>query len=221
MFRKILIIEDIDSISLGITTILEKHLSADIRTTKYCDEGFLKVKKAIHENAPFDLIITDLSFKEDHRETKINSGEDLIKAVKAVQPGINIIVYSIEDRPFLIKSLFDTEDINAFVAKGRESNNELIEAITTIYHGGSYISPEFSHILKDPVFFEINDYDVHLLKLLAEGQTQEFISQSLRKRGEMRSSISSIEKRINKLKIFFKAHNTIHLVAIVKDMGII
>jgi hypothetical protein len=28
----------------------------------------VKIKKAIHDNAPYDLLISDLSFKADHRE---------------------------------------------------------------------------------------------------------------------------------------------------------
>jgi hypothetical protein len=32
---------------------------------------------------------------------------------------------------------------------------------------------------------------------------------------------SSIEKRINKLKIYFKANNNVHLIAIAKDLGLV
>ncbi|MGC1633782.1 MAG: response regulator, partial [Gelidibacter sp.] len=35
------------------------------------------------------------------------------------------------------------------------------------------------------------------------------------------NSLSSIEKKLNKLRIQFKANNAIHLVAIVKDLGLI
>jgi two-component system capsular synthesis response regulator RcsB len=35
------------------------------------------------------------------------------------------------------------------------------------------------------------------------------------------NSKSSIEKQVSKLKIYFKANNTVHLVAIAKDLGII
>lgn len=222
MFKKILIIEDIDSISLGIMSLLEKRTSADIKATKYCDEAFLKIKKAIFEKEPYDLIITDLSFKEDHREAKITSGEDLIKAVRQEQPNIKVIVYSIEDRPYKIKSLFDNLSINAFVIKDRESTFKLVEAMEVIYNSDSqYISPLVSQTLKDDTLFEIEDYDIELIMCLSRGLTQDEISVLFRKQDKSPSSTSSIEKRINKLKIFFKAKNTIHLIAISKDMGII
>ena len=35
------------------------------------------------------------------------------------------------------------------------------------------------------------------------------------------SSLSSIEKRLNKLRIDFKANNAIHLVSTAKDLGLI
>lgn len=221
MFKKVLIVEDIDSINFGITAILEKHFPVEVHCSKYCDEGLLKIKKAIQDNTPFDLIITDLSFKEDYREAKITTGEGLINAINQEQPDIKIIVYSVEDRPFLIKSLFESKRIKAFVAKGRESSSELLEAITMLYNGGTYISPQFSTVLKKQLFLELDEYDIEVLKMLSEGFTQEDISTNFKEKAYPSPSTSSIEKRINKLKFFFKAHNSIHLVAITKDLRLI
>jgi DNA-binding NarL/FixJ family response regulator len=222
MFKKVLIIEDIDSISLGITTVLQnKFANADIRSTKYCDEAYLKVKRALFENAPFDLIITDLSFKADYRNTKIENGKELIALIRKEQPGVKIIVYSVDNRPYIIKSLFDSYNINAFVSKGRESNTELLEAIEAISKEHNYISPEYSAILKESTLMEIDEIDIDLLNSLAKGLTQTEISTLFKKLGKTSSSTSSIEKRINKLKIYFKANNTIHLIALAKDMGVI
>lgn len=221
MFKKILIIEDIDSINFGITAVLEKNFPVEVHASKYCDEGLLKVKKAIQDNVPFDLIITDLSFKEDYRDARITTGEDLINAINQEQPGIKIIVYSIEDRLFLIKSLFENKKIKAFVAKGRESSTELLEAISTLHNGGTYISPQFTNIFKEQLFLELDKYDVEMLRMLSEGFTQEDISKIFKEKGYPSPSTSSIEKRINKLKFYFKAHNSIHLVAITKDLHLI
>ncbi len=221
MFKKILIAEDIDSINFGINTLLKERYEADIRNTKYCDEALLKVKRAIMEGQPFDLLITDLSFMEDHRESKIKNGEELIEAILTEQPDIKVIIYSIEDRPYKIKSLFEEYNIDAYINKGRESIFELMEAIDTVYKNSTYISPRLHQVLKNDVFQEIEDYDVELIKYLSKGLTQDEISEYFQKAGKSPASISSIEKRINKLKIFFKAKNAIHLVAISKDMGII
>jgi len=221
MFRKILITEDIDSISLSITAMLEKNFDAEIINAKYCDEGYLLIKKAAQDEKPFDLVITDLSFKDDHRDTTISSGEDFIKKIREEFFDLKIIVYSIEDRPFLIKSLFNNSYINAYVAKGRDSISELTDAIRNVYYGNIYLSPEFADVLKDQSVFEVDKYDVEVLKLLSEGFTQEDISVVFKQKNYPSPSTSTIEKKINKLKFMFKANNSIHLVAITKDMRLI
>src|SRR5690606_18943191 len=103
----------------------------------------------------------------------------------------------------------------------RESIFELIEAMESVYKNSIYISPQLGQALKEEVFHEIEDYDIELIKSLSKGLTQDEISEYFRKAGKSPASTSSIEKRINRLKIFFKAKNAIHLVAISKDMGII
>ncbi len=221
MFKKILIVEDIDSINLGVTALLEKNFDAEIYSTKYCDEGYLKIKKAIIDNTPFDLIITDLSFKEDEREIKLASGEELIMQIREEGITSKIIVYSIEDKPYLIRSLFNSKQINAFVIKGRDGSAELLEAIDAVHKGDIYISPQFANILKDNPVFELDKYDVEILKLLSEGLTQEDISKVFKQNQYPSPSTSSIEKKINKLKFVFKAQNSIHLVATAKDMRLI
>ena len=68
---------------------------------------------------------------------------------------------------------------------------------------------------------EIEDYDIKLIKFLSKGLSQDEISAHLKTNNISPSSLSSIEKRLNKLRIQFKANNAIHLVAIVKDLGLI
>lgn len=221
MFRKILVCEDIDSISIGIVAVLQKNYNADVRAAKYCDDALLKIKRAIFENEPFDLLITDLSFIADYREAKITSGEELVKAVRLEQPGLKIIVYSIDDKPYKIKSLFDDNSIDAFVAKGRESINDLTEAIEKISNEQIFISHQLQYNDREATTHEIDEHDILLLNYLSKGLTQTDISTLLKTAGRTSASTSSIEKRINKLKIFFKAQNTIHLIAIAKDLGLI
>jgi hypothetical protein len=50
---------------------------------KYCDEALLKIKKVLNDQ-PYELLISDLSFKADHNKNQLNSGEELIQAVRAV-----------------------------------------------------------------------------------------------------------------------------------------
>lgn len=222
MFNKVLIAEDLDSISIAVIQALEMLSIVEIHHAKYCDDTYLKIKKALHDNEPYDLLISDLSFKTDHRENKLTSGEELIEAVKKVQPDIKTIIFSIEDKSFRIKSLFNDLGINAYVSKGRNSIPELQKAIQRIYDtDDKIVSTELSHILRDKSIFEIEAYDISLLKLLSKGHILDEIAKTFKESGISPNGSSSIEKRINKLKVYFKASNNVHLIAITKDLGLV
>jgi len=221
MFKKILIAEDIDSINLGVIEALKKVTDAEIHHVKYCDDALLKIKKGLLDNDPYDLLISDLSFAKDHRDVKLTSGEALIEAAKSMQPEIKTIVYSIEERSYVIKTLFKNLEIDGYVSKGREGSVELVKSLSFVEKDNHYISPHLAHLLADHSVLEIDDYDIELIKQLSQGISQEQIGQYFKNQGRSPSSTSAVEKRINKLKIYFKANNTIHLISITKDMGLV
>ncbi|QBN19662.1 DNA-binding transcriptional response regulator [Flavobacterium nackdongense] len=222
MFKKVLVAEDLDSISIAVGQALAELSVVEIHHAKYCDDALLKVKKALLDEAPFDLLISDLSFKVDHRENHLTCGDELIAAVKKIQPTLKTVVFSIEDKSFRIKSLFNDLGVNAFVSKGRNSIPELQKAIQSVFDNESKIlSQELSHALKDKSLIEIEIYDITLLKSLSKGFTLEEIAVDFKTTGIIPNGSSSIEKRINRLKIFFKANNNVHLIAIAKDLGLV
>ena len=222
MFKKVLVSEDLDSISIAVIQVLEDLKIPTIHHVKYCDDGLLQIKKALVENAPYDLVISDLSFKSDHRKTVLSSGEDLIEAINAVQPSLKKIVFSIEDKSYRIKSLFNDLNINAYVSKGRNSINELRKAIEGTFKGEEKIlSSDLSFSFNDKTLIEIESYDISILKLLAQGYILENIASEFKSSSITPNGTSSIEKRINKLKIYFKANNNVHLIAIAKDFGLV
>jgi len=220
MIQKILIAEDIDSIGLGLEAILKENDGVEVVQTRYCDEALIKFKKAFHEGEPFDLLITDLSFTEDHRIVKLKNGEELAEAVRALQPEIKILVYSVEDKINKIRRLFSDIEINGFICKGRNSSNEILTAIKVISSGESYFPPQFAHIINNSSVPEISQYELRLLYLLGQGYTQLEIAEKL-KQEEKPGSSSYIEKTINRLRISLKAKNTVHLVSVAKDLGLI
>lgn len=222
MFTKVLIADDIDFNDVGAAQILNDLEVKEVQYAKYCDEALLKIKRAHLDRAPFQLLICDLSFKTDHQVNKLNSGEELIQAVKQLFPDIKIIVFSIEDRSHKIKLLFDELAIDGYVLKGRNTIYDLKIAVQKAYKNESdNLSPELLYILQDKSTSEINPYDILLIEKLSVGISQENMELEFKKEGITPNSKSSIEKHINKLKIYFKANNTTHLVAIAKDLGII
>jgi len=222
MFKKVLVAEDLDTISIAVIQALEDLKIAVIDHVKYCDDALLKIKKALKEDESYDLIITDLSFKSDSRTVKLSNGEELIEAVNKIDPEIKKIVFSIEDKSYRIKTLFNDFGINAYVSKGRNSINELKKAIEKTYRSEEKIlSSDLSFNFNDKKLLEIESYDISILKLLAQGYTLDQISNEFKAKSITPNGTSSIEKRINKLKIYFKANNNVHLIAIAKDFGLI
>lgn len=221
MFKKVLIAEDIDSINIAVIQTLNELGVTQIDHVKYCDDAILKIRKAIVDNAPYDLFISDLSFEADHREVKIKSGEESIQQIRGIQVDIKIIVYSVENKSFKIKALFEKSQINGYVLKGRDSINQLKSAIKKVYEVDDiYLSPSLEHILRDNATREIDDYDVQIIQQLAVGITQDDLEAKFKELGIMPNSKSTIEKHISKLKDHFRANNTVHLIAIAKDLGI-
>ncbi len=221
MFKKVLLAEDFDSINLAVQQTLESLGVAEIQYVKYCDDALLKIKRAIQDNQPFDLLITDLSFNQDHRAVNIKTGDALIKLARKEQPDLKIIAYSVEDKGFRIKSLLVDLQIDGYVYKNRYSLEQLKTAVKTILEGKKYITPEMAHLLNDTSLIEIDDYDMQLIKQLSNGIAQDKMDDKFKELGIEPNSKSSIEKRIGKLKDYFKANNTVHLIAIAKDLGIV
>ena len=221
MFNKVLVAEDMDDIGKGVFTTLKELGVSDIQQVQYCDDAILRIKKAEIDGQPFDLLITDLSFDADHREQKIVSGDALAELVKKDFPHIKIIMYSIEDRAQKIRQMIQQLGINAYVSKGRHGLKDLAKSVEQVFLGKVYLSDHISHALHPQQDFEVQEFDLILMEKLAKGKSQEEISQELKNNNISPSSLSSIEKRLNKLKIEFKANNAIHLVAKVKDLGLI
>lgn len=222
MFKKVILAEDFEEFNLAVKQTLDDFDIVDFQHAKYCDDALTKIKRAIQDNQPFDLLISDLSFKKDHREVKIGSGDELIQKVRELQPNLKIIAYSIEDKNPRIKSLFENSEIDAFVLKGRNSIVDLKKAIQIISTSNEkFISPEIASALQEKNNYEIDDVDIKILKYLSDGTSQDEIIEIFKSTDIKPNSKSAVEKRLSKLKDFFQANNTVHLVSITKDMGII
>ena len=222
MFKKVLVAEDFDSISIAVGQALKELSVSKIHHAKYCDDAFLKIKKALQHKKPYNLLISDLSFKSRHWDNKLNTGGELIAAVKKIQPEIKTIVFSTEDKFYKIKSLFNDLGINSYVSKGSNSTPQLKKAIESIYaKDEKFVLGESFSILNNKSLIEIEPYDIAILKALSEGLRLNEIAFKFKNTGIIPYGNSSIEKRINKLKIYFSARNNVHLMAIAKDIGLV
>src|SRR5690606_20130909 len=126
---KVLVADDLGSINIGVLSVLETLGITDVQHVQYCDDAFLRIKRAIKDKSPYELLITDLSFKADHREQKYPSGEALIDVLRQEHPELKIIVFSVEDRLQKVRTLLNKQCVNGYVCKGRKGLIELAEAI--------------------------------------------------------------------------------------------
>ena len=146
MFTKVLVAEDYEIANQGIIKVLNEEVGIhDIQEAQYCDDAYLKFRKAHQDHNPFELLITDLSFKEDHKVQTRTSGIELIQDIRKIQPEINIIVYSQESRPDKINSLFQKLNINGYVCKGQHAIKELVHCIQGVYRGDIILPPAVSY----------------------------------------------------------------------------
>lgn len=222
MFKKILIVEDQESIEKGLQVILKEKTKAEIQTSNYCDDALLKIKASLVNNATFDLLITDLSFQEDYLDNHIKTGERLISQVKKLQPNLKIIVFSIESSIGKINKLINEYSVNAFVSKGREEITEVINAIKAVSQNENYYSESVKKMLRSyDNISDVTKTDTLVLKLLANGLKQNKLPEYLKKHNIPSSSKRAIEYRIDRLKTILNAETIPHLISVAKDIGLI
>ncbi|OJX32867.1 MAG: response regulator [Chryseobacterium sp. 36-9] len=221
MFKKILIAEDHESSNFSVQRVLEELRIPNVDYVYYCDDALANIKKALENELPYNLLITDLSFEEDHRTQLIKNGRELIKCCRDICPELNIIVFSGEHRVGVIDLLFKELNINAYVKKARSDSSELKKAIETVYNGNSYISHNMKFPIKSANTLEFSNFDITLLKLLSDGILQKNIPKKLQEQNIYPNSLSSVEKRINMMKLSLAAANTEELIAFGKNIGII
>ncbi|WP_314241923.1 response regulator [Empedobacter tilapiae] len=219
MFKKVLIAEDFESFNISVQKVLKDLNVENPDYAFYCDDAFLKVKKALHDKQPYDLLISDLSFEEDHREQNLKGGRELIEAVKAIQPDLKVIVFSVEKKADMVDNLFQNYKIDGFVAKGREDSKELKKAIKTVFEGNIHIELAMKQNIKHKNTFEFTSYDITLVSLLSNGVLLKDIPFHLVEKEIKPSSKSSVEKRLSILKESLQVTSNHQLVAFFKDLG--
>ncbi|MCD9856494.1 response regulator [Epilithonimonas sp. JDS] len=220
MFSKILIAEDHESSNFSVQKVLEDLKIPSVDHVYYCDDAFSRLKKSL-QSTPFEVLITDLSFEEDHRKQLIKNGRELIKCCKDLYPELKVIVFSGEHRIGVIDLLFKELEIDAYVKKARSDSKELRKAIECVFAGETYISHDLQLPVKTMNTLEFSNYDIVLLKLLSEGILQKNIPKILAERDIHPNSLSSVEKRMNAMKLALTVKNNEQLIARCKDLGII
>jgi two-component system capsular synthesis response regulator RcsB len=221
MFKRVLIAEDHETTSISVRKTLEDLGIAQTEYTYYCDDALMHIKKNVLSEQPYDLLITDLSFEEDHRKQTLLDGMELIAAVKAIQPDLKVLVFSAENKAAVIDTLFKELSIDAYVRKARHDAKELKLAIEAIAKNKTFLSENLKQFVKQKNAYEFSAYDITIISLLSQGTLQKEIPAYLQKNNIKPSGLSSVEKRLNLIKEVLDFSKNEQLVAYCKDFGII
>jgi two-component system capsular synthesis response regulator RcsB len=221
MFKKVLIAEDHEMTSISVNKTMTDLGIAKTAYTYYCDDALMLIKKALAEGEPFDLLITDLSFEEDHRKQNISGGAELVARAKQVQPSLVVLVFSAENKPAMVDGLFKEFGINAFVRKARHDAKDLKAAVEAISKGKNYLSADLKQSVKEKNTHEFTNFDITIIGLLSAGTLQKNIPAYLLENKIKPSGLSSVEKRLNIMKDVLGFTKNEQLVAYCKDFGII
>jgi len=221
MLKKVLIAEDQEMINSSIKRTLEDFGVHKADHVYYCDDAYSRISKAIQQGEPYDLLITDLMFEEDYRSNKLKDGRSLIQAVRQIQPHIQVMVFSGESRMAIIDELIVKQRINAYVMKARRDGQQLREALQALQQNRNCFPRDRSSAVAIQNAFNFTENDIVLVELLAQGHLQKEIPAILTSKAIKPAGLSSIEKRISKMKDALGFATTEQLIAYCKDVGII
>ena len=221
MFERVLIAEDHHSVNSWVQQTLTAIGAVQIRQAHYCDDAFKLLQIALAGGAPFDLLITDLSFREDRREQKLSNGAELIGAARMLQPELKILVFSAEDQPTIVSSLYERFEINGYVPKGPRDEDDMKTALGQIAGLKTYIHPEFQQAFRVKNAHDFTKYDIIIILELARGTYQKNIPYVLEQQGFKASSLSSVEKRLGQIRDALGFTKNEQLIAYCKDHWII
>lgn len=221
MIKKILIAEDHESANISLQKTLEELGIADVDYVYYCDDGLQRIRNAKEYTQPYDLLVTDLYFEDDGRVQELAGGVELIKAARAIQPELKVLVFSGESKASVIEALFDEHEIDGFVRKARNDSKELKSAINQIAANQRYFPRHLAQLVKKKNAYEFTPFDITIVSLLADGMRQKDIPAYLQLHNIRPSGLSSVEKRLNQIKDALGFTKNEQLVAYCKDMGII
>lgn len=221
MINKIIIAEDHESANLSVKKTIEEFNITDYDYVYYCDDALNKIQLALQKGAPYDLLITDLTFDADGSTQKIKDGYELIRAVRALQPGIMILVFTGEDRPANISKLYKQLEVDGYVRKARHDISELKQAFHALSLRQTYYPHAVLQLIRQQDDFDFKDFDITIIRLLAQGYRQKEIPGYLKSNHIEPCSLSSIEKRLKEIRDEFGFLKNEQLVLHCKDRGLL
>ena len=218
MLKNILIAEDHQSINISVQKTLCDFGATNVTHVYYCDDALKLIRKSPFDE-PIDLLITDLYFDDDNNRQTIADGIELIRAARQILPDLKILAFSAEGRAVVIDRLFNELHINGYVRKGRNDSQELTMALENISRGKRHFAPHLRAAVKQKNSYDFSELDITIISLLSDGTRQKDIPAYLQENNMKPSGLSSVEKRLNRMKEVLEFSNNEQPVVFCKKAG--
>ena len=219
---KILIVDDHQLIIQGLLCSLEEVGDFEVVTTSDCDDA-LHLIKASEKSAPFQVVFTDLSFDNSTKETILNSGEALIKAIRVNEIQIKVAVITGHTETNRVYSVISNLKPNAYLLKSNCEAAEIGFAIQKMLKNEYY----YSHIIHQKIIrrkitqIKIDDVALQILKELPNHPKISNLEGIIVKNNGNKIKLRSIETKLANLRIDLNAINNTDLILKAKELGLI
>jgi len=171
---KLLLADDHQIFRESLASILTGH---EIEITGQAGNGLETIEKARLHNP--DVILMDIGMKD-------MDGIEATRRLLKEFPTIRVVALSMHDQKNYVKEMLEA-GASGYLLKNC-SHAQLVEAISIIFNGGKYLSPEITEIIVNDYVnhkndnhgsADITDREKEVLKLYAEGKTARMIGEKL------------------------------------------
>jgi len=183
---RILLVDDHPVMRAGYQRLLEQDGAATVvAQAGNVDEAWGRFRQHLP-----DLTITDIAMPG-------SGGLELLRRVRAVEPGARVVVFSMHDSDSLVRRTFEI-GASGFVSKSAPPER-LVEAVRCVASGGRYLSPGLSPALMESggerdALHALTPREVEILRLIAGGESPATCARVLHLSPKTISNLQSIIK---------------------------
>ncbi|QNM85064.1 response regulator transcription factor [Polaribacter pectinis] len=219
---RILVADDHQLVIQGILCSLKEVGDFDVVTTNTCDEAFQLIKTNQKTN-PFHLLFTDLSFDNTNSESKLDGGEELIKAIKNNEIDIKIGVITGHTETNRVYNVINNLNPNAYLLKSKCDATEIGFAIQKMLANDYYYTHEIHQKImrRNIVQIQMDDVAIQILKELPNHPKISNLEGIITKNDGVFLKLRSIELKLANLRIDLNANNNTDLILKAKELGIV
>ena len=220
-FEKILVVEDQDMANLSLRITLENLSLPHPLHSYHIEHAVTLLTKALSDENPYDLLITDLYFEDEATAKQLPDGMELIKKAKALQPELKVLVFSSESKIVVIRRLYEEFGIDGFIRKARGDAKDLQEALGQLADNRRYYPRDYRSLAAQHNQHHFTDRDKAIVRLLNEGYSQKEIADWLESNDMPPFGLSSVEKRLKLMRTAMDFTKNQQLIGFCKDLGMI